>query len=197
MKTEEKLTIKKIGIGQYIISSKPIPKRSLFERFYDFMSRNIFGGQKTIFIILISLGFNFCHSQQNLGSLTAGNKAFEISFIHENEEGLGFGLATSLVHSGLVESRANKNDSAKNIHEFTNKVTPAVFGLISGNFEELTIIGKLGTAYINQRINSIQDSKKYYLAIGISFEVPITEEINIKASYDNVNSVLAGVSFKI
>lgn len=152
---------------------------------------------KTLLTALLIILYLNVNAQQNRASLTAGNKAFEISFIHENEEGLGFGIATSLVHSGLVESRANKNDSAKNIHDFTNKVTPALFGLISGNFEELTIVGKLGTAYINQRINGIQDSKKYYLAVGIAFEVPVTEEVNIKASYDNVNSLLLGVSFKL
>lgn len=147
----------------------------------------------TSLLIIIYLNVN---AQQEKGSLMVGNKAFELSYIYENEEGLGFGLAGSIVHSGLTEKRANKNDHF-NEHEFTSKVTPAVFALISGNFEEVTIIGKIGTAYVDQKINGIPDSKKLYFAVGIAFEVPVTEEISIRAEYDNVNSVLIGMGFKI
>lgn len=147
----------------------------------------------TSLLIIIYLNVN---AQSEKGSLMVGNKAFELSYIYENEEGLGFGFATSIVHSELVESRTNKNDHF-NEHQFVSKVTPAVFGLISGNFEEVTVIGKIGASYVNQNINGIRDSKKLYLAVGIAFEVPLTEEISVRAGYDNVNSVLIGVGFKI
>lgn len=147
----------------------------------------------TSLIIIIYLNVN---AQQQKGSLMVGNKAFELSYIYETEEGLGFGLAGSIVHSELTEKRANKNDHF-NEHEFTSKVTPAVFGLISGNFEELTVTGKLGASYISQKINGIPDSKKIYFAVGIAFEVPVYEGISLKGSFDNINSVMLGVAFKI
>lgn len=148
----------------------------------------------TTLLIIIYLNVN---AQEQRGSLTGGNRTFELSYISENEEGLGFGAAFSLVDSKLVQERANKNDTMKNKHEFVSKVTPTVFALISGDFEEITIIGKIGTAYVNQNINGIRDSKKLYFAVGISFERPITEEISVKAGWDNVNSLLIGVSFKL
>lgn len=155
----------------------------------------------TVLIIIIAflstVFLSKVYSQEQRGSMTAGNRTFELSYISENEEGLGFGAAFSLVDSGLVEARANKNDTMKNKHEFVSNVTPTVFALISGDFEQITIVGKIGTAYVNQNINGIRDSKKLYFAVGISFEKPITEEISVKAGYDNVNSLLIGVSFKL
>lgn len=150
-----------------------------------------------IAIIFIACAMtNKCSAQTDKGSLSVGDKTIEFGYIRENEEGLGFGAAVSIVHSGLVEKRANKNDHF-NEHELVSKVTPALFGLISGNFEEVTVIGKIGGAYINQNINGIRDNKKLFFAVGIAFEVPVTEEISVRAGYDNVNSVLIGVGFKI
>lgn len=152
--------------------------------------------KKLITITILLLAFNI-NAQEQRGSIMIGNKTFELSYLNENEEGLGFGVSASIAHSNPLEARANKNDSAKNIHEFTNKITPAVFGLISADFEEVTIIGKLGASYVNQKINGIQDSKKYYFAVGIAVEVPVYEDIAVKASFDSVNSLMVGVNFKL
>lgn len=125
-----------------------------------------------------------------------GQKAIEIGASFTNERELIFGFSLSGVDSKLSEKRANKDDIGK-IHDFNDKYTPAVFGLIGGEFDELSVIGKLGAGYVNQSINSIPDSKKIYFAVGIMIDYEISSVVSLKSSFDSVNSIMAGIGIKI
>jgi len=143
----------------------------------------------TLALILIYLNVN----AQSQIHASAGYKAIEIGYTYQNEEFLNFGFSASLVDAGTVEKRANKNDVNKKIHDLKSDVVPALFGEVGGTFDSITITGKLGTAYLDQRINGIQEKQKLYLAVGIRFGYYVSDNIQVVGSYDNVNSVMAGI----
>jgi len=145
----------------------------------------------TLALILIYLNVN---SQSQIHA-SAGYKAIEIGYTYQNEEFLNFGFSASVVDAGTVEKRANKNDVNRNIHDFESDVVPALFGEVGGAFDSITITGKIGTAYLDQRINSIQEKQKLYLAVGMRFGLKVSENVQINAGYDNINSALAGLTF--
>lgn len=125
----------------------------------------------------------------------AGYKSFELGFTYLDEEiELIYGVSASVVDSKLAEKRANRNDIGK-VHEFNGKAVPAVFGLIGAKFDDLSIIGKIGGAYLNQTINGKLEPQKAYLAFGLVVDYKITDTIGLRGSYDSVNSALIGVSF--
>lgn len=103
-----------------------------------------------------------------------------------------YGAAVSLTDSKDIERRANVNSYEK--HELKTKYTPAVFGLIGGEFEELSIIGKLGAAYIDQIRNGKDEKQKLYFAVGIIFDYKLNDAIGIRGSYDNVAGPMIGTT---
>jgi hypothetical protein len=147
---------------------------------------------KTILILLFPL-LTIAQSKQI--AIMGGYKAAEISISYTAPNELIYGLALSGVNSKVAEKRANNNDL--NNHKFNNKYIPNIFGLIGAKFNNISIIGKLGTAYINQNINNIPESQKYYFTTGIAINYKVSENIGIKTSYDNINSLLLGVTFHI
>jgi len=171
-------------------------KKSLFERFYDYISNVLFGGKKTIFILFASLSIANSYAQDRKVSVMAGYKAFELSATYTDEETeLIFGGSASIVDSGISEKRANTNDKGK-IHRFKGDVVPAAFALIGAKFDELNIIGKFGGAYVNQTINGKHESQNIYIAFGVAIDYEVSDQIGIRASYDSVNAVMAGLTFK-
>lgn len=143
-----------------------------------------------VFLLLPLLSF-----AQNQIDVLVGYKAVEVNYSIRTET-LNYGLGLSAVDSQLVEKRANNNDLYYN-HRLTQSYTPAVFGLIGGQFEEFQMVGKVGTAYIKQNINDKKDDKHFYLAVGIEFGYDLNDSIGIKASFDNVNSFMGGLLIKI
>lgn len=121
-------------------------------------------------------------------NLSAGYRTVEVGYTYNVEEFLNFGLSTSVSTSDMVEKRANTNDPYYSKHEFTSNLVPAVFGTVGATFDELTITGKMGGAYLEQKINDKTDTKRLWFAVGIRFEY----NHKISISYDNVNSVLVG-----
>src|SRR5690349_9672974 len=111
---------------------------------------------KTILLFLLPL-LSIAQSKQI--AVMGGYKAGEVSVSYTAPNELIYGIALTTVDSKIAEKRANNNDI--NIHKFNNKYVPGVFGLIGGKFDDLSIIGKLGTAYINQNINNIAEKQKY------------------------------------
>jgi hypothetical protein len=147
---------------------------------------------KTLIILLFPI---LLLAQSKQIAVMGGYKAGEISISYTAPNELIYGLAVTTVDSKIAEKRANNNDI--NIHKFNNKYVPGVFGLIGGKFDDLSIIGKLGTAYINQNINNITEKQKYYFTAGIAIDYKISETIGLRGSYDSVSSLLLGVTFHI
>lgn len=147
------------------------------------------------YLLIISLTSLVTSAQSSNVSVMAGYKAFEVSASYlDHETELSFGLAITAVSSDLVEKRANRNDVNKNVHEFNTKITPAAFGLIGGQFDELTIVGKLGAAYVDQDINK-ERTKDLFFAVGVIFDYKIRDNLAVRASYDNVAGPMAGITF--
>lgn len=121
----------------------------------------------------------------------AGYKSAELNIIQRTET-LNFGLGFSIVDSKLVEKRANNNDLYYT-HQFIQDYTPAVFALVGGQFENLSITGKMGSSYVDQKIDNKRDSKHLFLAVGIEIGYDINERFGFKGSFDNVNSLMAGL----
>lgn len=122
-----------------------------------------------------------------------GYKSVELSASYTIESELVLGLAISATQSGIVEDRANRNDL--NHHDFKNDIVPAAFFLIGGKFDNFTMIGKLGGAYLEQDINYKSDSQKFYYGVGVIFDYRFKNGYSIRTSYDNVSGPLAGIGF--
>lgn len=166
-----------------------------FEKFYDFMSNFIFGGKRTVLALIILISLNI-HGQETKISAMAGYKSFELGFTYLAEESeLIYGVSASVVDSKVSEKRANNNDKGKH-HEFKGDVTPAMFFNIGGKFEKLSLIGKLGGSYVEQKINK-EPTKDLFLDFGLIAEYEISETISLRGSYDSVNSFLIGASLKL
>lgn len=144
---------------------------------------------------LILFLFPLMSFAQNQIDALVGYKAVEVNFSMRTNT-LNYGIGLSAVDADLAEKRANKNDHFYN-HRFTQSYVPAVFGLIGGQFDEVQVVGKMGTAYIKQNINDKKDDKYFYLAVGIEFGYDLNDNIGIKASFDNVNSFMGGLLIKI
>lgn len=152
---------------------------------------------KTILTSLLIILYLNCNAQQSIGSLTAGNKSFELSYNYLDEESeLIYGVSFSVVDSKISEKRANSNDKG-NIHEFKSDVVPAVFLNIGSKFEKLHIVGKLGGSFLEQSINGIKENKNIYLAFGIQGRYYVSDNTAFIASYDSVNSLMAGISINL
>lgn len=126
-----------------------------------------------------------------------GYKAIEINYDYQNEDFLNFGLSISSVESSMVEKRAETNDIYKKHYDIKDKYVPAMFFTVGATFDKFTITGKGGYAYLNQKVNNIQENRKFYYAIGCRLEYDIEEKLSITCSYDNVNSCLFGINYKL
>ena len=144
-------------------------------------------------ITCVSAIINTVTAQGTQASAMVGYKALEISFAYEAENELIFGASASVTATDVTEKRANRNDRGK-VHQFNGKVTPAVFGLIGAKFDELSITGKIGGAYVDQSIDG-QPTKDLFLALGIAAEIKISDAIGLRGSYDSVSGAMAGVTF--
>lgn len=126
-----------------------------------------------------------------------GYKAIEINYDYQNEDFLNFGVAISAVESSIVEKREERNDIYIKDYEIKNDYVSALFFTVGGTFDKFTITGKLGSAYLDQKINEIKDDKNFYLAVGCRFEYKVQERLSITSSYDNVNSLIVGINYKL
>lgn len=149
-----------------------------------------------VLILFLTAITNRCTAQSQI-NVQAGYKALSFGYTYQNEEFLNFGFSASVVKSGLVEKRANRNDTSKKVHYFKSDVVPALFGEIGATFDEFTITGKLGGAYLNQSINGTQEKQKIYYAIGVRFDYKLSENTYLNASWDNVNSGMVGITFNL
>ena len=147
---------------------------------------------KLILLIIPSLLF----SQEKDIGLLIGYNTIDASCQYTSENELIYGFGASIVESNIAEKRANNNDKGK-IHKFNNSIVPAIWGNIGAKFDELSIIGKIGLANVNQSINNIKEPKNIYLAFGIIFDYKISEKLGIRLNYDSVNSLMGGISYKI
>ena len=139
--------------------------------------------KKLILLLLITTA-----TQAQSISALVGYKAAEVNFKIEKE--LIYGIGLSITDANLVAKRANKNDGARNIHKANTNIMPSLFFLIGANFDEITIVGKLGGAYFNQSINGKDESQKFYRSVGVQLGYN-----NILASYDSSNSIMIGYNF--
>lgn len=150
----------------------------------------------TIILIIALLSAFAINAQERKLSIMAGYKAIEFGATYtDGETELIFGGAISLVSSDIVEKRANTNDKGK-IHNMTGKFVPAAFGLIGAKFDELSIIGKLGGAYVEQTINGKIEDRKFCYAIGVILDYKLSEIVSLRVSYDNVNAPMAGIGIE-
>lgn len=147
--------------------------------------------KKLILILFPALLF----AQSNQIGLMAGCKAIEISASYTAPNEVIYGLAFAGVDSKIAEKRANKYDQKE--HKFNDKYIPAIFGLLGGKFDNFSIIGKLGTAYVNQTIDGKEEKEKMCLTAGIIFDFKLTETFSLRTSYDNVSSLLIGVTYHL
>lgn len=144
-------------------------------------------------ILLFSAFWTAATAQNKQASLMVGYKALELSAAYVAESELIFGGAVMVANAHGIEQRANRNDVNKNVHALNGEYVPAVFGLIGGEFDELSIIGKLGGVYIDQSING-EPTKDIFFAVGIAFDYKLTKDFAIRMSYDNVAGPMAGAT---
>lgn len=156
---------------------------------------------KNILVVIAILAVTFitnrCHAQTSDNLIVLGGyKSIEVGYSYNNEDFLNFGYSFAIQDSKIAEHRANNNDIYNRVHEFNNKVVPAGFALIGASFRPITITGKIGASYLNQKIDGIQDKQKIWFAIGIMLSHDLNERFSIVGSYDNVSSVQAGLIYK-
>lgn len=147
---------------------------------------------KTLLIFLIPL---LTIAQSNQIAIMGGNKALELSFSYTAPNEVIYGIAIAGTDSSIAEKRANKFDQKE--HVFQDKYIPTIFGLIGGEFDNLSVIGKIGSAYVNQTINGTEEKRKMCLAVGIAFDFKISETFALRTSYDNVSSLMLGITYHL
>lgn len=145
-----------------------------------------------VFTVVAAIMHSVTAQSRQLSAM-AGYKAFELSASYTAENELIYGAAASATSSDVTEKRANNMDQGK-IHKFNGDITPAVFGLIGGKFDDLSIIGKIGASYVSQTINGAP-TKDAFLALGIAAEYKISDTTGLRGSYDSVAGALIGVTF--
>lgn len=133
--------------------------------------------------------------------LSLGYKSVELGVSKTlTDSELIFGGAISLTDSEQIAKRANQFGQE---HKIYDKAIPTVFALMGAEFDRLNIIGKVGACYINRQdvteYNGVTEpyNKKYFLAVGINIMYMVSDKIGISGSYDNVNSAMVGINYKI
>lgn len=143
-----------------------------------------------LFIPALTLAQSQIHVQ-------AGFKAVEVGYTYQNEDFLNFGVSASAVDTEIVEKRANRNDTSRKVHHLNSDVVPALFGTIGATFENFTITGKIGVAYLNQSINNVTDAQKIYWGVGVRFNYKFENNLSLVGGYDNINSGMLGIAFNL
>jgi hypothetical protein len=141
-------------------------------------------------------------------NLSIGYKTAELGFTHTLESEIILGGSFAFTDSKVIEDRTNKIDRGSSLHKLNTKYSKTVFALMGGNFKNINFIGKVGANYIDQNIckiadsrqtdgNFVKDSKVLYLAVGMEIMYQISDNIGISGSFDNVNSAMIGINYKI
>lgn len=146
---------------------------------------------KKLIILVVLLITTQAKSQEIKPYLIGGYVSAEVGVVKETE-GLNFGFSFSMTDSKFVEDRAIKYDIFNKNYEVHTKYVPAVFGLVGATFDDFTMTGKVGTAYLEQSIQGKPESQKFYLAVGI-----ILDYKGFLFSFDNVNSLGLGYKFNL
>jgi hypothetical protein len=149
---------------------------------------------KTLFTTLLIIVCLNANAQSKL-NVQAGYKSFGVGYVFQNEDFLNFGVSASIVDSGIVEKRANRNDTSKKVHTFHSDVVPAIFGTVGGTFDRVTITGKGGVAHLQQSIQGEKEPQNIYWAVGVAIDYQINDQFGFIFSYDNINSGMAGITF--
>lgn len=147
-----------------------------------------------VFTVVFST-INIVTAQEKQFSVMSGYKALEVAatYTHEETE-LVFGLSIVAVDSEMIEKRANNNDKGGR-HIINSEYTPGAFGLIGAKFDDLSIIGKIGGAYIKQDINGKPEPQNIYMTFGIIFDLKVSNSTGLRVSYDGISGPLGGVGF--
>lgn len=140
--------------------------------------------KKLLFIALLS---TVSYAQSI--STFAGYKSAEVNFKIERD--LIYGIGISVADANQVAKRATNNDHP-NIHTANTKLMPSVFFLIGAQFDKVCIVGKLGAAYFEQKINGKNEPQNIYRSVGVQIAYK-----NIMLSYDSSNSLMLGYNFKL
>ncbi|MGO4773863.1 hypothetical protein ACEN2I_19615 [Flavobacterium sp. W22_SRS_FK3] len=143
---------------------------------------------------LITVLGSIALNAQNNTSVTIGYKTIGLSLETTAKNGLIFGVMATVVDSKIVEKKINKFDFNRSEHNLRTKFIPASFFIIGGDFENICILGKIGTAYIDQDINAIKDKQKIFFAIGTMIDFRVSNRVKVRTSYDNVNAFLTGIN---
>lgn len=149
-------------------------------------------------VLLLVLPLPSCIAQSSSQLIILGGyKSVELGYIQEDPEFLNFGVSVGIQDAKIAERRANVNDIYKKVHQFNDKVIPVGFALVGASFSPITITGKLGCAYLSQRINTIQDNQKLYFAVGVIVSHELNDRLSILGSYDNVSSLQIGINYNL
>lgn len=166
-----------------------------FEKFYDFMSNFIFAGKRTVLALIILISLNI-HGQETKISAMAGYKSAELGFTYIDEETeLIYGISASVIDAKFSESIANFHDTSE--HNFKGDIVPAVHALIGAKFSNLSFIGKVGGAYINQTINGKAEPQNIYMSYGLMVGYEFDNGLSFVGSIDSVNAIMCGIQFKL
>lgn len=145
--------------------------------------------------VVLFAAINNSFAQSNI-NLSLGYKTVEIGLTKTLDSEIILGGSFSLTNSKVIEDRINSVD-VNYIHTFNSKYTPTIFGLLGAKFDRLNMIGKVGASYVDQNINTVKDDKHLYLAVGIQLIYEVSNSFGISGSFDNVNSFMAGINYKI
>jgi len=165
---------------------------------------------KKVLLLSVLLGTSAYSQMANStnANLSIGYKTAEIGITHTLESEIILGGSISLTDSKLIEKRNNSIDRGNHLYKENSSLTPSAFILMGGNFDRVNLIGKVGATYMNQNVCSIdnsmqtdgvytKDSKLLYLAIGMEFMYQVSDNWGISGSFDNVNSAMLGINYKI
>ncbi|MCL6461292.1 MAG: hypothetical protein I4O51_05410 [Flavobacterium micromati] len=139
-------------------------------------------------LLLLSLLLTTATRSQSITALV-GYKSAEIDFTLEKD--LTYGLGFSIIDSDQVAKRATTNDRG-NIHQATNSLTPAIFMLVGGKIETVSMMCKLGMTYLQQNINNKPDDQNFYKTIGVQVGYR-----NFIFNFDSCNSVMVGYKINL
>lgn len=142
---------------------------------------------KTLLILL----FPLMMFSQNTISTLVGYKSFEVNY--KIKGNLNYGIAISITDSKQIANRANKMDpNPLNFHRAIDKISPSLFLLIGGTFNNVTITGKIGATYFNQTINNIKEPQNIYRSVGVEVQYK-----NFILSHDATSSIMIGYEFNL
>lgn len=151
---------------------------------------------KTILTTLLIIIYLNVNAQETKISAMAGYKSAELGFTYMDEESeLIYGISASIIDANFSESIANFHDTSK--HDFKGDVVPAMHFLIGARFDNLSFIGKIGGAQINQTINGKKEPQNIYLSYGLMVGYEFDNGLSFVGSIDAVNAIMCGLMIKL